>query len=142
MTTIQRFCKLYETLHTISPDDLATIYSDDITFIDPITTHHGIENVKSYFSQLLAETDYCKFDILSVSETIAQQPINYTVTWEMTLKLEIRKSPISLQGVTLLKIANNRIVYHRDYYDLGEMVYENVPVLRWFILKIKKRLAS
>ncbi|MBU3021910.1 nuclear transport factor 2 family protein [Aestuariibacter sp. A3R04] len=142
MTIIQRFCNLYEALHTISPDDLETIYSSDVTFIDPITTHHGIANVKNYFSQLLAETEFCRFSILSITEAVSHQSVNYTVTWNMSLVLKARKHPIVLEGATLLKVDNDRIVYHRDYYDLGAMVYENIPILRWLILKIKQRLAS
>jgi len=34
------------------------------------------------------------------------------------------------------------IVYHKDYYDLGEMVYEHIPLLGFFVKKIKKRLAK
>ncbi len=31
---------------------------------------------------------------------------------------------------------------HKDYYDLGEMVYEHVPILGFIIRKIKGKLAK
>ena len=30
--------------------------------------------------------------------------------------------------------------FHRDYFDLGEMVYERLPGVGWVIKKVKNRL--
>ena len=35
-----------------------------------------------------------------------------------------------------------RINYHRDYYDLGEMLYEHIPLYGWFTRQLKTRLAG
>ena len=66
MDVIGRFCKIYTDICQISPDDLEHIYADDILFIDPITTHHGIDEVKRYFSNLLTQAESCKFDIADI----------------------------------------------------------------------------
>lgn len=34
------------------------------------------------------------------------------------------------------------IVYYKDYYDLGEMVYEYIFLLGYFVKKIKIRLVK
>jgi limonene-1,2-epoxide hydrolase len=49
--------------------------------------------------------------------------------------------PIAVDGITMLKIADDRVVYHRDYYDLGQMVYENIPLIGRLIKKIKRALS-
>ena len=143
MAVIQRFKDLYRDLGSLDPEKLHQVYADDIVFTDPITTHQGIQSVKRYFARLTSQAQSCKFDI---DNTIAcnnnDDDIDYVVTWTMTLKMPQRSSPITLDGITQLRICNDRISYHRDYYDLGEMVYEHLPVLGWFTRKVKKRLAT
>ena len=60
----------------------------------------------------------------------------------MHLTLNNQSSSISVNGVSLLTLKDDRVVYHRDYYDMGEMVYEHVPVLKRVIYYIKKRLTQ
>jgi hypothetical protein len=42
---------------------------------------------------------------------------------------------VTVDGLSLLRIDGQRIGYHRDYFDAGQLLYENVPVLgrmiRW-----------
>ena len=45
---------------------------------------------------------------------------------------------IRVEGASFLKVRNNRIYYHRDYFDLGAFVYENVPMLGSIIKRIKQ----
>lgn len=33
-----------------------------------------------------------------------------------------------------------KIVFHQDYWDAGSVVYERVPVVGWFVRKIKARV--
>ena len=44
---------------------------------------------------------------------------------------------IHVDGITLLKVRDDAIFFHQDYYDLGQMVYEHVPILKFIINKIK-----
>jgi hypothetical protein len=60
----------------------------------------------------------------------------------MTLTLKGSDKVITLDGTTQLGVKDDIIVYHKDYYDLGEMVYEHVPLLGFVIKKIKGRLAK
>lgn len=143
MAVINRFKDLYQDLSSFNPELLHQVYADDIVFIDPITTHHGIQPVKSYFSKLISQAQSCEFAIDNIIPCDANaQDIDYVATWTMTLKVPQRSTAITLDGITQLRINNDRITYHRDYYDLGEMVYEHLPVLGWFTRKIKKRLAT
>ncbi len=45
------------------------------------------------------------------------------------------------EGVSVMELKSNRIVFQRDYYDLGEMVYERVPLLGRLVRKLRERLA-
>jgi hypothetical protein len=36
----------------------------------------------------------------------------------------------------------NLVSYHRDYFDMGEFIYDHVPVLNFVVKKVKERLKS
>ena len=125
-------------------EDLSSLYHQDIQFVDPITTHRGLDAVKAYFAGLLESTASCRFDIHSLIEPVENQRSQYSHIAEWTMHLTLRKQTkvISVDGVSLLRVADGKIIYHRDYYDLGEMVYEHIPVLKQILKIIKKKLTS
>jgi hypothetical protein len=49
--------------------------------------------------------------------------------------------PLVLNGGTLIKF-NAQITYHEDYYDMGAMVYQHIPVIGWAVNKINARIAE
>ncbi|MDO6566154.1 nuclear transport factor 2 family protein [Alteromonas sp. 1_MG-2023] len=141
MTVLDRFSSMYADICQITLEDLASIYAVNVTFIDPITTHHGLGDVQHYFSHLLEQAERCEFDIAMIAP-VESNSITHLVNWTMTLKLKQSDKLITLDGNTQLTVQDDMIVYHKDYYDLGEMVYEHIPLLGFFVKKIKKRLAK
>lgn len=136
-----RFTQFYADLASVDIDELDTVYHKDVTFKDPIASHSGIDSVKRYFSHLLDATKHCKFDIHNFTENQGDNtPYDAIVEWTMHLTLNNQSSSIAVDGVSLLKLENDLVIYHRDYYDMGEMVYEHIPVLKQAIRYIKKRL--
>jgi hypothetical protein len=152
MNAIKKFESFYTDLASMKIEELSDLYSKDVTFIDPIAAHSGITAVEEYFTKLLDNAKYCTFIIQSVQQTIPSQTDNegentaddadYLVTWQMSFtSARINKGkPIHVDGVSQLRIKNDRITYHRDYYDLGQMIYENIPFLGRLIKRIKRTL--
>lgn len=141
MDAIQNFKTLYSELCDITPDDLPKVYSDDVTFIDPVCSHEGIKAVQKYFDGLLTNASSCKFDIHEVI-SCSDASITHVVNWTMHLKFKKSSKLILLNGTSQLKVTGDKISYHKDYYDLGEMVYEHIPVLGFIVKKIKAKLAK
>jgi hypothetical protein len=140
MSAIEKFVSLYQELDQSSVEKLADVYAPFIYFIDPVTTHKGIDQVSGYFTQLLRNTNSCH---CKVTRIIGQSE-HYTVRWEMRFshpRLR-RGKTIIVEGLSELTVEQNKVVYQRDFYDLGEMVYQHIPVLGWLINKIKKGLAE
>ncbi|NVK54585.1 MAG: nuclear transport factor 2 family protein [Alteromonadaceae bacterium] len=149
MSFKEQFVNLYRDLALIDVEELASIYHPDVVFIDPLTTHHGLDAVNAYFASLLESAESCQFEINSwLNIANNQQPpssasaYSDVLEWTMKLKLCGRSNWIDVSGVTLLNVVNDKIVYHRDYYDLGEMVYEHIPLLKRIIKFIKKKLTT
>jgi hypothetical protein len=48
---------------------------------------------------------------------------------------------IAVEGSSLLRISDDRICYQRDYYDMGAMIYEQLPLIGPIIRFIRRRLS-
>lgn len=145
MNVLTRFNELYSDLAQLKLDELDSVYHKDIVFVDPIASHEGIAAVKNYFSSLLTETKSCSFKIHNIMEVSdANSSVSHVVLWTMTLcsKQLNKGKPVTLDGTSMLGINNDRIIFHKDFYDMGQMVYEHIPVVGFFVKKIKQRMAK
>ncbi|XOV78532.1 MAG: nuclear transport factor 2 family protein [Aestuariibacter sp.] len=135
---IDRFKELYTELTSDSVARLNEVYSDDIVLVDPVGRHSGLDSLRLYFDNLLSNNQQCQF---KVHQHIIADGCG-TVTWTMHYqhpKLANGK-PLTLDGVSELHISADRITYQRDYYDMGEMIYEHLPVLGFVLRQIKNRM--
>ena len=141
MTVIDRFASFYQTLAFDDIAQLADIYADDITLIDPVGTHHGLSRLTAYFENLLVNAQSCEFAIHHIA---AHESQSFTVTWTMSFTTPRLNGgeTIHVDGITLLKVRDDKIFFHQDYYDLGQMVYEQVPILKFIINKIKSGMRA
>jgi hypothetical protein len=134
---IEDFCEYYQEISLESLSGLGRVYSESAVFEDPLHSIRGLDEITSYFNRTLTNVTYCQFHIDEILETDKQA----LLTWVMTFshpKLN-RGREIKLPGNSYLKF-NQTIYYQRDYYDLGCMIYEQIPVLGFIIGKIKTRM--
>lgn len=154
MAILSRFSEFYRDLSALDEDAIERIYHKDIIFDDPITTHVGLTNVKQYFKTLLVNTESCVFmihNIQACSKAMYESefdeawvPFDHVVLWTMTFCTQRlnKGKPIEVHGTSFLKIKDDRIVHHKDYYDMGQMIYEHVPFFGKVIKKLKDRLKN
>ncbi len=135
--TIEKFKAYFRHLKLGDDSALNEIYSDNVIFIDPIHRINGIENLKSYFKKLdsnLIEGSFQFTDESIIDNTAYLQ-------WEMKLQLKRPKKDVKASGISVLTL-EQKIIKHRDYFDAGELFYENIPVLGSVILYLKKKIAG
>ena len=53
----------------------------------------------------------------------------------------LKGQSVRVEGASFLKTRNGKIYYHRDYFDMGSLLYEHLPLLGKIIQKIKQRVA-
>lgn len=136
---IEEFCEYYEQLSLDSLSELDRLYSESAVFEDPVDRIQGLDEIRSYFNGMLENVTYCQFDIEEVLDGGNQA----FLTWNMKFshpKLNKGRETI-VPGTSHIKF-DKAIYYQRDYYDLGGMIYEKIPVLSFIVRKIKKRMAS
>nr|WP_319593236.1 nuclear transport factor 2 family protein [Shewanella donghaensis] len=133
-----------DTLHLLKP-----VYSDDVVFQDPLHKVEGIQLLTLYFANLYANVDHIEFDIKEVSFNHEQA----SVFWEMQYSHpKLNKGDlISVEGMSQLKFSKQthsnttsaqKITSHRDYFDLGSMLYEQIPLLGSLIKMVKNKAST
>lgn len=129
------FKALFNKLDKGNLNMLADVYSENIRFQDPFGTAEGLDELTQYFAEAYTNVISCQFEFSDeiISESLVAVP------WVMHLKHKrIRKGQVVLvDGISYLKIVYGKVCYHRDYFDAGQLLYENLPVIGGTIRWIK-----
>ena len=135
-TIIDDFKSVYSKLDADSIGLVSTIYDDNITFVDPFHEIRGLSNLTEYFSKLYKNLESCKFEFTEVYS----KPSSALITWNMAFKHQsLSRDVIEVAGNTQIRF-DEKIYFHRDYFDAGKMLYENIPVIRTLIKFIKGKI--
>jgi limonene-1,2-epoxide hydrolase len=116
---------------------LKTVYHPDIEFQDPLHHVSGIVALTHYFENLYTQVTSCYFHIEHTFEVKDEASVYWTM--QFAHKQLNGQKPIEVQGHSHIKMLDNQVVYHRDYLDVGSMLYEHIPVLGCAVKSIKKR---
>ena len=135
----ERFRHAYQQGH-LDAAQLADLYASDVVFRDPVHTIQGLPALSDYFAALGKNLNTCRFEF--VEELVT--PAAAHITWHM--RFSHRRiaggREQCVRGMTLVRMANNRIIYHEDSYDAGAMVYEHLPVLGRLVRAVKSHMAG
>ncbi len=135
---IERFKDYFRVLHESDLSQLRTIYADNIVFKDPVHEIRGLVELEDYFTSMCADLSDCRFEYL---DELVTDDAAY-VKWMMHFKHpRLGNRLISVRGVSHLKIGD-KIEFHEDFYDMGAMLYEQLPVLGNVTRWLRMRLAS
>ena len=120
--------------------DLAdSFYAEDVVFEDPLGRVEGLTRLKDHYRNLYKNVIEIRFDFSSV----VTQGNEQVGVWVMYLKAKGLNGgrEIALKGNSHVKYNEaGKAVYHRDYFDMGEFVYEQIPVLKNIIQFVKNQL--
>ncbi|MBL3825560.1 MULTISPECIES: nuclear transport factor 2 family protein [unclassified Marinobacter] len=131
--TLDNFRALFNELDKGNLNKLSRVYSEDIRFQDPLNAVQGLDDLTHYFAEAYANVISCRFEF---GDAVVQGEFA-ALPWVMYLRHKrIRKGrEVQVQGMSHLEIRDGMVCYHRDYFDAGEMLYENLPVvgrvIRW-----------
>ena len=133
---VERFKSYFRILHESDLSQLRDLYSEQILFKDPVHEIRGLVELEDYFTSVCADLSDCRFEYLDEMVT------DYAayVKWMMHFKHpRLGNRLISVRGVSHLKISD-KIDYHEDFYDMGAMLYEQLPLIgnltRWLRLRL------
>ena len=135
---IERLKDNFSDLHQTDWSKLGDIYAEDVVFKDPVHEVRGLVSLEDYFTSMCSDLTDCRFEYL---DEVVTERAAY-VKWAMHFKHpRLGNRLISVRGVSHLKFGN-KIEYHEDFYDMGAMLYDQLPVLGNVTRWLKMRLAS
>lgn len=134
---ILAFKQFYRQFDQQSLNALDGIYSEDVTFSDPVHIIQGSDKLKQYFESMCGNLTSCRFDF--IDEVIGENDACFK--WEMHYSHRSLKSnaPLRLMGTTFIKYSE-KIDAHEDFYDMGAMLYEHLPLIGSAVRLVKSRI--
>jgi len=137
---IERCKDFYMNLADTEWAKIDQIYADDICFRDPINTLRGRAKLHHYLHDYSSQLRGCRFEYLDQVMLSGRVYIK----WDMYFFRANSKAKkiINVRGVSQLEFDERGIYFHENFYDVGAMIYENVPVVGRGIRWLKNKLVS
>jgi esterase/lipase superfamily enzyme len=135
---LESFKSSFKDLKKADWSQLGNFYADDILFRDPVHELRGLVTLEDYFNTLCADLIVCRFEFL---DQVVDDHSAY-LKWIMHFRHpRLGNEIIDVRGVSHLRWTD-KIEFHEDFYDMGAMLYERLPVLGNVTRWLKLRLAS
>lgn len=133
--TVERFQRLFNALSAGNVAGLDDVYSPCVRFSDPFGNVEGLDQLQRYFDKVYANVRSCHFEF----HEVLISGNDACLTWVMHLRHPRlrRGQEVTVHGLSRLTIVEGRVQFHRDYFDAGELLYENLPVLGALIRRIR-----
>lgn len=140
MFDYERFNGFFSEVTPGSLDQLDQLYHADARFIDPAHELQGIQEIRAFWEGLLATVISCETQILHG----VQQGERCYSRWDLRLRHPRlrRGAPIQVAGMSELRVEGDKVSYHRDFFDMGEILYEHLPGLGALVRLAKRRASS
>ncbi len=121
-------------------DELLALYANNCVFIDPFHHLEGVHALRDYFTQMYANVTSCQFEKIRLIE----QSNQFCLVWAMHLahpKLA-KGERYNVSGNSVVEYIDQKIIFHQDYYDAGEMLYEKLPLFGSAVRLIKSKVGQ
>ena len=119
---------------------LDATYSPDVFFNDTLKSVRGSAALKDYLSHSAQAVEDCR---VTVEETTRTAHGEYLLRWRMMIRFKRFRRGVDTWtiGASHLRFAaDGRVVYHQDYWNTAEGLYQHLPIIGAAIRWIQRRL--
>ena len=134
----QSLASAYQSLGEGDSSKVAALYAEDIYFEDPMQGIQGKTALMSHIDGTFSNIN--NFSFKSHKTLAGDTDVFISWTQIFTHKKLAGGKTIRVEGSTYLKTRNGKIYYQRDYFDVGAVVYENLPIIGAVIKHLRTRL--
>ena len=137
---VERFKSFYRDLIHAEWAELDAIYAEHVSFKDPVHSINGRDALHRYLQSLCRGLSSCRFVYLDQVVT----PGKAYIKWDMHFQHPNvqANAALTLRGTSQILFSDDRIHYHEDFYDMGALLYERLPLLGAVIRWLRRRLAE
>lgn len=141
---LQQFEMAFSDFKNADFSRLAELYAPNVFFRDPVHEVSGLAALTDYFAGSQSLVVECRFEYLDriVSDASAT-PRKCCYRWRMHYRHPRLKggAKLELVGASVLHL-QDKIIFHEDFYDMGAMLYEHLPILGGAVHWLKRRVAG
>jgi hypothetical protein len=135
---MERFITAYSNFNLGVVAELEPLYAPDVVFKDPVQSLQGWPALKRYFLASCENLSACQFEFHDLLLGQGSAAFHWTMHYQH--KRIAKGAPQSLGGVTWIRFSQ-RIEFHEDFYDMGALLYDKLPLLGAATRAIKTRMA-
>ncbi len=136
---LTRVVTFYETLTEQTLPQLRDLYDANAYFKDPFNEVNDIAAIEKIFALMFVSLHEPRF---VVTTKIAQGSEAF-LTWDFEFRIKKYKPNITqtIRGASHLRFDEaGRVVFHRDYWDAAEELYEKLPLIGTLMRFVKRRV--
>jgi hypothetical protein len=119
---------------------LGETYASTLYFNDTLKEIRDRETLRHYLKESAAAVESCTVTIDDITRTDAG---DYYFRWRMRIRFRrfARGRDTESIGISYIRFdADGYVVFHQDFWNAADGLFQYVPVLGWMIRKIKQRL--
>lgn len=135
-----RFESVFKNFHSdATASNIKALYADKFHFNDTFVIMNDIEDLVPHMIRTAQNVELTTVDIHEVIKT----ETDYYLKWTMHMKFTaVGKEVDSLSmGMSQLRFnEKGKVIFHQDYWDGSENLYEHLPLIGRFVKKIKSQL--
>ena len=119
---------------------LPQTYAEDIYFNDTLKSVRGRQPLAHYLAESADAVEQCTVQILDTTRSASGE---YWVRWKMMIRFKKLRRGVDTWTIGASHLRFNSeglVVYHQDYWNAADGIFQHIPLLGWMINKIKQRL--
>ena len=119
---------------------LPETYAEDVWFNDTLKTIKGRDTLGHYLAESAAAVENCRVEIEEITRTAHDE---HLLRWRMMIRFKKLRRGVDTWSIGLSHLrfnADGLVVYHQDYWNAADGLYEHVPLLGSLIRALKRRL--
>lgn len=132
--------QVFNELRANNTEILDGFYTADVVFEDPLGQVNGLNSMKEYYQAMYKNVQDIRFEF----KDDAVNGDRHLSTWVMYLRAQGLNGgeEVAVHGVSELEFQSESslVIYHRDYFDMGEFLYQHIPILGSVIKLVRKQL--
>ena len=137
---LDNLIRYFETITEATVPQLRDFYAADAYFKDPFNEVHKVEQIEHIFARMFGPLSEPRF----IVHTRIEQGDAAFLTWDFRFRIKKYKPDVEQVirgGSHLCFDAQNKVCYHRDYWDAAEELYEKLPLIGGLMRFMKRRMA-
>ena len=126
----------YANLKKSNLDQIENFYDANVSFKDPFNEIKGIEKLRQIFNHMFENLENPHFVFIDTIENSKE----IFLTWDFIFSY--KEKLYKIHGSSHIKLnEEEKIVYHRDYWDVGEELLLKIPFIKSFYGFFQNKLA-